>query len=264
MKKKPSANGAPPQNGHVPTDGEIAALEKRIKYTQLKLAEAQFDLYANLGLMDVRDFDPYLDNNGWGTYAGSPPPYYREHQKRGEQLPVFINEYQLRWIRDRNRKLVAENEFAICAIENRRSYVTGDGLVYRAAPLRPDCPPQLVKQVNELIRVVCAANDLAEIESDTMLRLDRDGEAILRFFEMESGLIIIRPVEAEHLRSPMGDSYGPQYSFGVQTAADDVQLIQGYWIVENPISNPLPSFVPADEILPIKLNTDPSAKRALH
>ena len=76
--------------------------------------------------------------DGFGYNAQIVPPYYRQAQKRGEAIPLYVNEVQLRLYRDRSRKLCAENEFAICGLENRKSYVVGKGLIYR--PTAATCP----------------------------------------------------------------------------------------------------------------------------
>ena len=192
-----------------------------------------------------------------------PPPYWRQGEKRGEVLPVYTDEPQLRMIRDRSRKLFAENEFAICGGENRVSYCVGKGLTYRAAKKKPECPDVLITAVQTVLDGWAEANGVSEIEADVVKRCDRDGEAFIRFFPQSSGLLVMRQVEPEHVRSPSGSSYGAEYSFGVQTDADDVENVHGFWIVERPLQNLWPVFVPAAEVLHFKLNTERTAKRGL-
>lgn len=247
-----------------PLPEDVAAARARLQRErlQLKLTETAVDFYATLGILDPRDLQAELD--GWGFFPAMVPPYYVQSQKRGEVLPVYVTEEQLRLIRDRCRKLAMENEYAICATENRASYIVGDGLIHRATPRRKDCPPHLVERTQYVIDCFSEANELAEVEVDAVERLDKDGDAIYRFFPQKNGLLLMRVVEPEHLRSPNGSAYGPEYSFGVQTDPEDVETIVGYWVVENPLlKSNFPTFVPADEILHIKLNTPKNAKRGL-
>ena len=242
------------------TDADIL---RRSREINLRLAESALDIFSGYGTLYGQDFYDGGAGN-FGAYGGSIPPLWAQSQKRGEVIPVYLNEIQLRRIRDRSRRLCQESGYAICAVENLKNYVVGKGLVYRAVSKRPDMDlTQLLVQVNSIIELFRHANNLRAWESDTVLRWARDGEIIIRCFEMPSGLMLLRPVEAEHLRSPIGDAFGPEYTLGIQTLADDIMTIQGYWIVEQPIVSPLPRFVPAEEVVHSKINTDISAKRGL-
>ncbi len=263
------AHAEPPLRGiHSPTDiteQEYKQTRLRTAQQSLRILEGFADFYGSLGFTDPRDVQADLDGYGWygAGYGMSPPPYYRQSQKRGEVIPVYVNEIGLRFIRDRSRRLCQESEFAIAAIENRKNYLVGKGLTYRAAAKHQKCPPALVDKVQKIIDAFVELNDLSEIERDVVHRMDCDGEAFLRCFELDSGLITLRQVEPEHVRSPIGDSYGPEYSFGIETYRHDIETRRAYWIVENPIDNPMPSRIPANDIIHFKLNTNRTAKRGL-
>jgi hypothetical protein len=227
-----------------------------------RLAEAQLDLYAQLGMSDPRE----LWGDQWDSFYQVPagaPPYWKNNTKRGEVLPVYTNWAQLKNIRDRSRRLCAENPFAVCAVENRKNYVVGKGMVYRATPAVSDCPPPLVEQVQKVIDAFVEANDLAERELETTERLDRDGECLIRMFPQKTGLLALRFVEPEHVRDPIGDSANPRHTFGVETDPRDVETVLGFWVIEDPINEPRPQFVPVDEVLHLKLNVDRTSKRGL-
>lgn len=245
-------------------DTNAEQMRLRLSKALKKLTESSIDFYANLGIWDVRDLYDDADGFGVGYPWGLLPPYYRLSQKRGEVLPVYLNEVGLRFIRDRIRRLCYENEFAVCALANRQNYIIGKGLTYRAVPARDDCPPELLKKVQTVLDAFRDYNSLPQYERAAMLRLDKDGESITRLFPDEKyGLLAIREVEPEHLRSPLGDSYGPHYDFGIETPPDDVATKLAFWIVERPIANWQPTRVPADEIVYLKLNTDADSKRGL-
>ena len=257
-------------NGHA--NGSITEAELKKKATQsfkgalrAALVESTLDVYGLFGtnFLDPLDFVGDMDN-GWGNYPYTSPAYYIQNMKRGEVLPAYLYEQQLRIYRDRSRKLCQENEFAICATENRKNYAVGaEGFQYKAVSAHPDCTPKLLERTQRVIDGCVEHNDLAEYAKDVMLRCDKDGEAFTRYFPQDSGLVSIRTVEAEHVRAPNAD-YGPHYSFGIQTKPDDVETREGYWVVENPTQKGwIPTFVPAEEICHIKINTPRSAKRGL-
>src|SRR6185312_11034859 len=68
--------------------------------------------------LDTPDFYP-----GFGAVGGWGVPWMLNNQGRGDFLPVYINEYGLKLIRDWSRKILAFNEFALNAVENRVSYI---------------------------------------------------------------------------------------------------------------------------------------------
>jgi capsid protein len=220
------------------------------------------DYSALLGITDPRDLQAELD--GFGFYPAMIPPYYRQSQSRGEVLPVYTTELQLRLIRDRCRKLAVENEFAICALENRQSYVVGKGFQYKAvAHKKAQVEPELLERVQNVIDMFVEANELADVEQDMMRRMDVDGEVFVRVFPQESGLLLTRFIEAEHVRSPDGDTHNPHNSFGIQTDEDDVEAVQGYWVIERAWENQQPKLIPAGHVLHLKLNVPRSSKRGL-
>ena len=253
-------------------DEQLRALGQKIKETfrtglRHALVESTTDIYGLFGasITDPLDFSSGVDD-GWGGYPYTSPAYYIQNMKRGEVLPAYLYEQQLRIYRDRSRKLCQENEYAICAIENRKNYAVGaEGFQYKivsAKSERYEGMDKLLSRAQWVTDHWVEHNDMAEYSKDLMHRLDVDGEAFTRYFAQASGLVTIRTVEAEHVRAPNSE-YGPHYSFGIQTDPEDVETREGYWVVEDPSRGWIPSFVPAEEICHIKLNTPRSAKRGL-
>jgi len=242
------------------SDDQVAQAQKC--YAK-RLHESTLGFYSDLGLVDPRNFQLDFDYSGVFR-SGRAAPYFQRSQGRGEVLPVYTTWQDLEYIRQRSRRLCAENEFAISAIENRRNYVVGNGLTYRAVPRSHECPQGLCEKVQRVIDVFVEYNDLPNLEADTLKSADEDGEAFLRSFPQSSGLLVIRKVEAEHVIDPHGDVYTPQRSFGVETDHRDIENVHGYWIVEDPYQNNTnSSFVGVEEVTHIKFNTSRSAKRGL-
>lgn len=209
-------------------------------------------------------YGPDWGTDGFYGNAFTVPPYFLDSYKRGEVLPVYLDYHQLKIIRDRNRRLAAENEFAVAAIENRKAYIFGTGFKYRVLPVGEHVDPDVVKTAQRVLDVFCRVNRMSQIERELSHRCDRDGEAFIRSFPQKSGLLELRWIEPEHVRPPGGNSYEPQYSFGIETDPYDVMKVRGYWVVESPILQGLtPKFVKADLVNHIKRGTDSGAKRGL-
>ena len=255
-------------NGVTPKlDADKLTLLEPAQRTRVKrLAEAAaMDFYGILGA-GFDPYDMYQDMSGWNSYPYVPPPWYRQHQKRGEVLPVYLDENQLRFLRDRSRKLWQENVFVKCAVLNMQNYVAGaDGMTIKAvsASERRPVDKKWLGRVQDVVDMWSEVNERPEVEADIIERMIVDGEKFLRHFPMPKGIILLRDVEAEHIKSPPGGSFPPHSSFGIETDPEDVHTRRGYHVVEHPITNPLPTFVPAADICHIKWNTPRSSKRGL-
>ena len=240
---------------------ELATLIENEAKQVVRLQEATLDIYGQLGFLTNRPTSFATDDVfGVPSQQGL---VYHDSTKRGDLLPVYINEWQLKVIRQRSRQLCYFNEFALCGLENRVNYVVGEGLTYVATPLDPKDRESVeaAKLAQGIIDLWQEVNDLSEFEADTMRRLDMDGEAIIRIFPDEEGICHLRHVEPDHLRSPTGGDADPRYSYGVIADPADIEKIDGYAIVENPHVSWESKYVDASEVLHIKLNVPRNTKR---
>ena len=236
---------------------EFDKVAQRLQAAELRTCEAVIDLYTQLGLIDPRDI--YGDIDGMSPYPPGLPPLYRDSQGRGEVLPIYLTWLQLKYIRDRSRRICNENEFALCAIQNRVHYCVGKGFKYKATSKNPTYADLVQDVIDEFID----KNDWAEREAESLHRGDRDGEFILRFFPQDDGIYAVRYVEPEHVKDPTGDAGEPTETFGVETYPLDLETVRAYWIIENPYIYSTPKRIPADDILHVKFNVDMNAKRGL-
>lgn len=231
----------------------------------IQLREAVMDVFSQLPFNSMRDLYWQVGDVADVPAMQMMPPHYQPNQKRGEVIPVYRSEAELRLIRDRSRILTANNEFALCAIENRKNYVVGDGFKYTISPRNPNSAED--REAAKECQYICDAwqeiNDLPTLEADAMGRYDEDGEFIYRRYPDAEGFDHIRAVEPEHLTSPGGDVQDPAKSFGVETPADDIETVKAYWIVENPLENPAPDRVPMSRVVHAKNNVKRTAKRGL-
>jgi len=174
---------------------------------------------------------------------------------RSASVP-FQTESELDHIRSECRQLAVENEFAINGHENRISYVVGTGHRYQVTP-RPGCrvPRSLLAQAEAVLDRFLRENRWHARQQEIMRRKDRDGEAFLRFFPGDDGILRVRFVNPEDIRTPTQYSQRPEHSFGIATDPSDVETVQGYWVCEQ--------WVPADQIQHRKANVDANVKRGL-
>lgn len=212
---------------------------------------------------DSRDFWQEMGPYGFADASG-PALARRDNRLTGEILPVAINWFQLKQVRDRCRLIARNNEYAIAALSACRSYVVGTGFKYKVVPRREKgIPDHLVEQVQEVLDLFVEHNRLSEIESEIVYRLHVEGEAFIRVFPGESGIIQIRFIEPELIRAPSDTSASPEDSFGIKCHPEDMQERIGYWVVERPWLSPTPELVPAEEIIHLRNNVESNSKRGL-
>ena len=129
-----------------------------------------------------------------------------------------INEQMLADLRAQCRGLAATNEFAINGHENRISYIVGPGHSYRAAVCKGmDESMDLAMQVQKLLDNFIHENRWQLRQQEIVRRLDRDGEAFLRFFVDRDGMTRIRFIEPDQVATPPALATDPSASFGIQT-----------------------------------------------
>lgn len=190
---------------------------------------------------------------------------------------VPINEQQLRELRNQCRRLAHANEFAINGHENRISYIVGAGHSYRATVCKGmDAEPTLALAVQKVLERFLRENHWHERQQEIVRRLDRDGEAFLRFFVDHEGTTRVRFIEPDQVAEPRGEergasdetripgftrssslaprSYGDS-SFGIQTEPNDVESVIGYWVDGE--------LVDAAEVQHRRANVDFNVKRGL-
>ncbi|RMG03340.1 MAG: phage portal protein, partial [Planctomycetota bacterium] len=165
----------------------------------------------------------------------------------------FSTEAELTALRNECRRLACENEFALCAIENRISYVVGSGHTYRVVPRDDAVPRALLRRAESVLDRFLRENRWHRRQSEIQRRLDRDGEVFLRMFDTGDGLLRLRFVDPEQVGEPSGGSHGA--GFGIECEAGDVESVVAYWIDGR--------RVPGRFIQHRKANVDANVKRGL-
>lgn len=183
---------------------------------------------------------------------------------RGEAPWVYQNVQEVWKTQEQSRIMCVYNEFALCAVENRVNYVTGEkGFGVEAIPRRKHSGrvASMIDKVNDFIEVFEEANAIDEMISESQMRWDRDGEFFIRLFYGKDGMTRTRFVEPEHVYHNTGDTANPAHSFGIETPEDDVCNPIAYWIAERPWMMPVTTKVDAKYIVHGKLNCTMNQKR---
>jgi capsid protein len=167
-----------------------------------------------------------------------------------------FDERSLRELREQCRRLAATNEFAINGHENRISYIVGAGHSYRAAVCKGmEAPVDVPMQVQKLLDDFLEENRWQARQQEIVRRVDRDGEAFLRFFVDAAGMTRVRFIEPDQIVTPTALASDPAASFGIQTDAQDVETVVGYYVDGE--------FVDAGEVQHRRATVDFNVKRGL-
>src|SRR3989304_5994863 len=182
-----------------------------IEHRLLEMFDALWDDF-----VDPRD--AYTDGDGqWWLPVGSVPG------ASSGAAATPLDEGQLRELRGQCRRLAAANAFAINGHENRISYIVGPGHVYHAIVCKGmESPPELALQVQQLLDQFVYENHWHLRQQEIVRRMDRDGEAFLRFFVDPDGITRVRFIEPDQVATPQ-QTNDPAASFGVQTDPPDVE-----------------------------------------
>ncbi|GAB6164267.1 hypothetical protein JCM19992_02670 [Thermostilla marina] len=165
----------------------------------------------------------------------------------------FSTEAELTALRNECRRLACENEFALCAIENRISYVVGSGHTYRVVPRDESVPDDVIRRAESVLERFLRENRWHRRQSEMQRRLDRDGEVFVRLFDTGDGLLRLRFVDPEQVSEPA--DRGSRASFGIECDSHDVETVLAYWIDGR--------RVPGACIQHRKANVDANVKRGL-
>ena len=130
------------------------------------------------------------------------------------------------------RRLATVNEFAINGHENRISYIVGAGHSYHAT-VRKGMERRAGAgdgQCRSCSTSFYDENRWHQRQQEIVRRMDRDGEAFLRFFVDRAGLTRVRFIEPDQVRHARRRATDPSASFGIQTDPQDVETVLGYYV----------------------------------
>lgn len=167
-----------------------------------------------------------------------------------------FDEASLANLRRQCRGLAASNEYAINGHENRISYIVGSGHTYRASVKKgTDAPEELAGAVQLVLDEFLRENHWHRRQQEIVRRMDRDGEAFLRFFVNTQGVLQVRFVEPDQVLTPTSLAGQAHVSFGIENDPEDVETVLAYYVDGQSVA--------ADEIQHRKANVDGNVKRGV-
>lgn len=229
-------------------DLELHRLESREKIER-KLSESI--LMLDDGWYGADLFDRLRGRDANGTYWL--PLSVASDRQHGANWPVWRTDQELSRHRQASRMLCAQNGYAQGLIRNLTNYIIGEGMQYKIVSKHlvdadRDTPgvqdPAMVQrhidqcqkvldkwlEVNRWNVASCSHDSTHPVsdsrETETFRRVIRDGEAYLRFFESDDGLLRVRFIEPEQIVNPPGVGYQDGWSFGVQHQVDPVEDVE--------------------------------------
>jgi hypothetical protein len=233
---------------------ELAQLRNELR--RLQLVEAGAEL-----------FNPatrWMDAEGWGWHG-----YYshtdRDRHKDGQNAPHVYSEADLDRYRGFAQDLAATNHIAVGIVEHIRNYAIRTGFKYEAVPEKrfeqDVTAKELAPQVQEVIDEFGDLNAWSQREREICERYVVDGEAMVRAFNQRDHTTLVRFIEAEQLRQPLGS---PQtWSFGIETDPRDIEDVKNYAVCYEPEHPDDYECVPADEVTHLKANVRSCTKRGM-
>lgn len=203
----------------------------------------------------------------WQDFVDPREPYWDQGELEWSPLTAgrsdhgvadggVIDESTLAELRRQCRQLAVTNEYAINGHENRISYIVGSGHSYRATVKKgADAPAEIVTEVQSALDRFLRENQWHRRQQEIVRRMDRDGEAFLRYFVNSQGSLQVRFVEPDQVSSPSSLAGRAHASFGIENEIEDVETIVSYYIDGQ--------AVPAEEVQHRKANVDGNVKRGL-
>jgi hypothetical protein len=191
-------------------------------------------------------------------YLDRDEPAWRDRLSLQAAYPPYRSQADLDAIRAECRWLASQHPFGLAALEARASYVVGTGHTYtlRAKP-REDVSPQWIEAAQREIVEFTERNAWFFRQRDNQWRLDRDGELLLRLFDVD-GYLVVRYIEPELVSTPDGQ----RALLGLELDPQDAERVTAYW-VRRPDLGGQYERVPADQVQHRRSTLDTALPRGL-
>jgi len=294
------ANGKPP-NGEQKPPQEQSLLESQERARRLVESVMWAQMYDGFGGSDAL-FDLFQERYGNAGSGYWLPVSVVSDRKRGDNYPIWRNEFELGQYRQRSRIISRKNSYARSLLFNLLTHNIGKGFTYEIQPKEnrdaaPESPgvqanpqdTQIVKQTQAFVdkflmtnRFTASVNpdpDASIVSSsrewESGRRVWRDGETIFRLFFVEDeeselrGMTFVRFVEPEQVTDPPQSGDGTGWSYGMRHQTEpfeDEEDIKEYYVKYKGTRNDGQEgeYVPASEIVHLKnLEEDAATKRGL-
>ncbi len=183
---------------------------------------------------------------------------YRYERYRGGNQFTWLTDNR---IRDVARLLERYNPIAQGILNGLRMYVLGDKGMSPEVLVRPGMDEELQQMAHAYLDAFRDREDMHDRERELYNRFHRDGEAVIRFY-YEDGGVVLRPVEPEYIVAPTGEQ---EWSFGFYNEPGDIERITAMNVMyqDKMGSAPQNDIVDAADYYHMKSGVDRSLKRGL-
>jgi len=258
-----------PRNGKA----NLNELRQQRESARLRLEISQIERLAHAEEMSSR-----VVQEAWGAVI-DPLEYIHDDPRFG--TPRFVgSEYAE--IRDGRQGILYDSEQELAEIRsigrvlgnitpgrgivrNLVNYTIGTGFVYTAQPrdARQEPPAGLCELVQKVIdRFLDDNHWVNDLDRELRAREEEDGEWFLALYASQGGHTVARIIEPEQITEPNSQPVkGESWTFGVITAAEDVQDVRGYW-VQWAAGEPL-EVLDAEMVVHVKHNVSRNLKRGV-
>lgn len=138
-------------------------------------------------------------------------------------------EEELRMLREESRWFARRQPFYISALVNRINYLVGSGHRYTIRARKgQEIDDETLNRAMGEIEEFCERVGWQFRQEEIQRRLDRDGEAFLRFFRVQDGRLDVRFIEPERIGTPPAAN-NSMVRCGVEHAPGDVEQVLAYW-----------------------------------
>jgi hypothetical protein len=225
-----------------------------------RLQESFLPSYTGVGFGELVDpMDAYRDADQLRAF----PIGARNDRQDGRNRPFVFTDLDLDLARGLGRWLTTRNGLAIGAVSTIRDYTIKTGYTYEAQPARRYATDRiaraLAEQVQDVIDEFSDLNAMPRRERSACWRAVRDGEVFWRHFDQRDGRTLVRFIEPEQIRQPLGSP--PHWLFGIETDPDDIEMPLTYAVSYGNPEDWEP--VPAGDVCHLKRNVDECVKRGL-
>ena len=188
-------------------------------------------------------------------------------QQRKEKNVTVRTLYDHDRVRQNSRVLAETNPNAAGLIDRLCAYNVGKGssTEVQAADEGDEPPKRLAGKVRDFLKAFKKQGGHLDrwpsLEKEMVRRLHVEGEFFLRFYPQKDGLTLVRFIQPDAIRPPVGeDSEGP-WSFGIHTPDDDVLSPAAYCVHD--FRTATDEIVEAQFVVHAKINCLSDQKRGI-
>jgi len=226
----------------------LADHELRFIEHQIRAMESSLEVWDKFVSFDHDELTDDAGREVWSRIGLAAP---------GSVAAAYTSEAGLDSVRGYCRWLATHNEFALNGHENRISYIVGKGHQYRVEAKPGEEPSEdLIDVVRQWLDEWIRANRWHRRQQEIRLRMDRDGEAFLRFFATQDGLLRVRFIEPEKIKTPDDGHMKPRIRYGIEFDEDDAETPLRYFLAGG-------ESIEAAEVQHRKANVDLASPRGL-